>query len=878
MKNTPLDKRYKPSKIEDKWYQHWMEKKYFKADEHSKKEPFTIVIPPPNVTGILHLGHVLNNTIQDILIRKARMEGKEACWIPGTDHASISTESKVVEMLKSKGIYKKDLNRDEFLKYAMDWKDEYGGIIIKQLKKLGCSCDWDRETFTMDEGYSKAVLTAFVNLYKKGIIYRGNRLVNWCPVSQSAISDEEVIYREIKGKLWYFKYPIKGLKEFIVVATTRPETMLGDSAVAINPGDKRFKHLIGESVILPLVDKEIPIISDDFVDPEFGTGCVKVTPAHDPNDFVIGQRHNLLFTSIMKEDGSLNLNVPKKYQGLTREKAREVILLDIENLGLLEKVEDYTHQVGFSERGNVPIEFYMSKQWFMKMSDLSKPALEAVNKGKVKFYPEHWKKTYNHWMKNIKDWCISRQLWWGHRLPVWYNKKDPKLIHVSVEGPENPNNWFQDPDVLDTWASSWLWPIGVHNWPESNKSLDKFYPTNSLVTGPDIIFFWVARMIMSGYEFKNELPFKDVYFTSILRDETGRKLSKSLGNSPDPLDLFAEYGTDAVRFGTMLMAPQGLDVLFSKERLEIGRNFMNKLWNACRFVQINLNETFNTEIDLNKEELGIAEKWILGQLSKTVFVFNRHLDRFHFNEAAKVIYEFTWNDFCDWYIEIIKLTFSNGNELQKNIAASVAIKCIRTVITILHPYAPFITEELWSCFKLDSKPDLIVSNWISDEISYDFPAEKKEMSFLQSMITSIRSIRSRMNIPYSKKINLFIRCDLKNENFIKSQKALLEAFVNTDNIEISDKIDRPSQSSAIVLGEVEIFIPLDKLVDLNIEKSRMGKRIKDIERILSSINSKLSNENFIKRAPRTVIEKEKLNFDKLTKEMKKINHNLNMLS
>ena len=878
MKNTPLDKRYKPSKIEDKWYQHWMEKKYFKADEHSKKEPFTILIPPPNVTGILHLGHVLNNTIQDVLIRKARMEGKEACWIPGTDHASISTESKVVEMLKSKGINKKDLDRDEFLKYAMDWKEEYGGIIIKQLKKLGCSCDWDRETFTMDKGYSKAVLTAFVNLYKKGIIYRGNRLVNWCPISQSAISDEEVIYREIKGKLWYFKYPIKGLKEFIVVATTRPETMLGDSAVAINAGDKRFKHLIGESVILPLVDKEIPIISDDFVDPEFGTGCVKVTPAHDPNDFVIGERHNLLFTNIMKEDASLNLNVPKKYQGLTREKAREVILLDIENLGLLEKVEDYTHQVGFSERGNVPIEFYMSKQWFMKMSDLSKPALEAVNKGKVKFYPEHWEKTYNHWMKNIKDWCISRQLWWGHRLPVWYNKKDSKLIHVSVEGPENPNNWFQDPDVLDTWASSWLWPIGVHNWPESNKSLDKFYPTNSLVTGPDIIFFWVARMIMSGHEFKNELPFKDVYFTSILRDETGRKLSKSLGNSPDPLDLFAEYGTDAVRFGTMLVAPQGLDVLFSKDRLEIGRNFMNKLWNACRFVQINLNETFNIEIDLNEEELGIAEKWILGQLSKTVFAFNRHLDRFHFNEAAKVIYEFTWNDFCDWYIEIIKLSFSSGNELQKNIAASVAIKCIRTVITILHPYAPFITEELWSCFKLDSKPDLIVSNWISDEISYDFPAEKKEMVFLQSMITAIRSIRSRMNIPYSKKISLSIRCDLKNENFIKSQKELLEAFVNTDNIKISDKIERPPQSSAIVLGEVEIFIPLDKLVDLNIEKSRMRKRIKDIERILSSINSKLSNENFIKRAPRTVIEKEKSNFDKLTKEMKKINHNLNMLS
>ena len=487
MKNTSLEKIYYPSKIEDKWYDHWLKNNYFKANENSKKVPYTIVIPPPNVTGILHLGHVLNNTIQDILIRKARMEGKEACWIPGTDHASISTESKVVEMLKKKGIKKNELTRKEFLKYAIDWKDEYGGIIIKQLKKLGCSCDWDRERFTMDDDYSKSVLTAFIKLYKKGLIYRGKRLVNWCPVSKSAISDEEVIHREVEGKLWFIKYPLKDSDECLVVATTRPETMLGDTAVAVNSKDNRFKHLIGKIIMLPLVNKEIPIIADDFVDPEFGTGCVKVTPAHDPNDFAIGERHNLEFINIMNEDASMNVNVPQKYIGLSREKAREIVVKDIEALGFVEKIDNYVHKVGFSERGGVPIEFYMSKQWFMKMSKLSKPALNVINQEEIKFYPDHWKKTYNHWMNNIKDWCISRQLWWGHRLPVWYKKEDKSVVHVSLDGPIDKENWIQDPDVLDTWASSWLWPMGVHNWPDKNKNLNKFYPTDTLVTGPSII-------------------------------------------------------------------------------------------------------------------------------------------------------------------------------------------------------------------------------------------------------------------------------------------------------------------------------------------------------------------------------------------------------
>jgi len=878
MKNAVLNKSYDPSNIEDKWYKKWVDSNYFNADETSNKKPYTIVIPPPNVTGILHLGHVLNNTIQDILIRKARMEGKEACWIPGTDHASISTEAKVVSMLQNKGIKKNDLTRAEFLKYAMEWKDEYGGIIIKQLKKLGCSCDWDREKFTMDEEYSKSVLTAFVKLYKKGLIYRGNRLVNWCPKSRSAISDEEVIHKEVKGKLWYLKYPIIDSDQYLTVATTRPETMLGDSAVAVNPKDKRFKKYIGSSIILPLTNREIPIISDEFVDPEFGTGCVKVTPAHDPNDFAMGERHGLKFINIMNDDASLNKNVPKKYEGLSREKARKIILEDINELGLLEKVEDYTNKVGFSERGGVPIEFYMSKQWFMKMSKLAEPAMDAVNEGKITFHPSHWSKTYNHWMKNIKDWCISRQLWWGHQLPVWYNKNDDSEIHVSIDGPNDVENWVQDPDVLDTWASSWLWPIGVHGWPDENDNLNKFYPTDTLVTGPDIIFFWVARMIMSGYEFKGEIPFKDVYFTSILRDETGKKLSKSLGNSPDPFELFEEYGTDAVRFGTMLMAPQGLDVLFAKERLEVGRNFMNKLWNACRFIQLNIPENWNDDIKLDFKNLDLPEKWILEQLSETINNFNNQIDRFYFNEAAKIIYDYTWNDFCDWYIEIIKIRFYSQDEHQKNIARSVAIKCIKSIITLLHPYTPFITEELWSYFKENSQSDLIISSWIKPKAFKKSKNIQKEMDFLKSIVTSIRSIRSRMNVPFSKKVDLTVRCDKKVEVTFNNHKSLITSLANLNNISLGEKIERPSQSSTAVVEGAELFIPLGGLIDIDQEKARMEKRILEINRLLSSINGKLANENFINRAPESVIMKEKSNLSKLTDELEKVNSNLKILA
>ena len=872
-----LEKVYTPSAIEDKWYQHWLDNGYFHAEVNPDKEPYTIVIPPPNVTGKLTMGHVLNNTIQDILIRKARMAGKEACWIPGTDHASIATEGQVVKMLKEQGIDKNSLTREEFLEHAWEWKEKYGGIIIQQLKKLGCSCDWERERFTMDEGYSKAVLSAFVKLYEKGLIYKGHRLVNWCPVSKSAISDEEVIHQEVNGHLWYFKYPVKYNDEYLVVATTRPETMLGDTAVAVHPKDERFTHLVGKTVTLPLVGREIPIIADDYVDPEFGTGCVKVTPAHDQNDFAMGERHNLEFINIMNDDASLNENTPKAYQNLSREDARKAVLKDLEKQGFLEKTEDYVNKVGYSERGQVPIEFYMSEQWFMKMSDLAKPALQSVSDGKIKFHPEHWIKTYKHWMENIKDWCISRQLWWGHQIPVWYHKEDPKRLHVSVKGPDDSDNWVQDEDVLDTWASSWLWPIAVHNWPDESDDLKYFYPTDVLVTGPDIIFFWVARMIMTGYEFRSDLPFKDVYFTSIIRDNKGRKFSKSLGNSPDPFELFEEYGTDAVRFGTMLMAPQGLDVLFSSTHLEVGRNFMNKLWNASRFVLMNLEDGNIPEIDLDKEELDIPERWILSRLQKSIKAYNQQLNSFHFNEAAKVLYDFTWNDFCDWYIEIAKTRFYGHDASAADVSRATAIQVLRKIFAVLHPFAPFISEELWAHVKRADDPDLIVGQWPqANDNKIDDTAEK-EMELLQKIVTGIRTVRSRMNVPPGSQSELIAKCDSNMVVFLQKHHTIISALTQTSSVTAGPDKTKPEQSATVVIGKNELYIPLGDLIDLNVEKVRLQKRADEINGHLMGISKKLSNEQFISRAPKSVVIREKEKQEEMSAELEKVNANLEIL-
>jgi len=877
MSKTKLDKSYNWDELEDHWYQHWLANGYFKGDSNSNKESYSIVIPPPNVTGILTMGHVLNNTIQDILIRKARMEGKNVCWIPGTDHASIATETKVVNMLESEGIDIKTLSREEFLSHAWKWKEKYGGIIINQLKKLGCSCDWERERFTMDESYTQAVLEAFVQLYNKGLIYKGFRLVNWCPISKSAISDEEVIHKEKNGKLWHFRYPISDSDDYLIVATTRPETMLGDTAVAVHPEDERYKDLIGKTIDLPLVGRKIPIIADKYVDPEFGTGCVKVTPAHDPNDFLIGERHNLEFINIMNEDASMNSNVPNKYQKISREQARKAIIEDMDKDNNLDKIEDYSNKIGYSERGNVPIEFYLSDQWFLKMTSLAKPALEAVNSSKINFHPAHWTKTYNHWMDNIKDWCISRQLRWGHQIPVWYLNSDPKQIHVSVKGPDDPENWTQDKDVLDTWASSWLWPFAVHDWPNIDKNLDTFYPTNALVTGPDIIFFWVARMIMAGQEFLNEIPFKDVYFTSILRDQTGKKFSKSLGNSPDPFDLFREFGTDATRFGTMLMAPQGLDVLFTNDRLEIGKNFMNKLWNASRFVQMNLDEVDKERIKLENLDLDVPEQWIITRLNETALKVNEELERFRFNEAAKAIYEFTWSDFCDWYIEIAKTRFYGTDKQKVKEAQVVCIYVIKGILTLLHPYAPFITEEIWSYFKDETDKDLIVSPWLKGDKSDKAFASDDSVDLLKQLVTAIRTIRSSMNVPQDKKANVLIRGVAEYRSKIESFENIIMTLGKIENLTLADEIEKPPQSATAVVKKMELFVPLKGLIDLDQEIARLSKRMNELSGHLQNIEKKLANKNFVDRAPENVVKHENKKLKDMSTEFTLVKANLDML-
>ena len=870
-----LDKKYSPSELEDRWYKHWLEKDYFSSQPSDNH--YTIVIPPPNVTGKLTMGHVLNNTIQDILIRKARMEGKNACWVPGTDHASIATESKVAKMLQEKGIDKKDISREEFLEHAWEWKKKYGSIIINQLQKLGCSCDWDKLSFTMDDKYSEAVLQSFVRLFDKGLIYKGNRLVNWCPKSQTALSDEEVIFKEVNGKLWYIKYAIENSDSFIEIATTRPETMLGDVAVAVNPSDKRFKDLIGSNAILPIVGRKIPIIADKMVDPEFGTGCVKITPAHDPNDYNVGLEHSLDMVNVMNPDGSINSNAPKEYVDLTREDARKKVIDDLKKDNCLLKEEDYMHKVGFSERGDVPIEYYLSDQWFLKMKELAKPAIKSVKKGEINFYPNHWVKTYDHWMDNIQDWCISRQLYWGHRIPVWYKKDSDhskkENWFISTTPPEDIENWEQDTDVLDTWFSSWLWPFAVHNWPEEEKT--HYYPTSTLVTGPDIIFFWVARMIMSGFEFMGEAPFKDVYFTSILRDKQGRKFSKSLGNSPDPIELFDKYGTDATRFSVMLMSPQGSDVYFSESGLEIGRNFMSKIWNASRFIMLNHDENFNDSI--NKDKLAFHDEWILNELDKTIKKVNAYYDSYQFNEAIKVIYEFTWSEFCDWYIELAKINFQSTDQIVRNNTYILSRDVLKKILLLLHPVSPFITEEIWSYLKNESDDDIIISAWpkLSKENIVD---DSETMSTLKEIVTSVRTIRSELNILPSKKIDVLISVNnTTDKKLFEDLKNTITALSKIDNLEIDLNIEKPKKSAVGICKKCVAYVPLGDLVDTDSEIKRLTKRLNEVKDFINAIEKKLKNKSFTDKAPENIVNNEKSKLNDFIVERDKIIDNIAML-
>jgi valyl-tRNA synthetase len=861
MQNLKLVKVYDPSHVEDKWYPIWENAGAFQPKGDDQAESFTVMIPPPNVTGILHIGHILNNTVQDVLVRRARMQGKRTLWLPGTDHASIATEAKVTRMLKEQGVDKRKIGRTEFLKHAWQWKEKYGGTILRQLRKMGASCDWSRTTFTMDENYCEAVLSVFVKLYDEGHIYRGERIINWDPVGLTALSDEEVIYKESQGKLWYFKYPVKGSDEFIIVATTRPETMLGDTGVAVNPNDERYAHLVGQKVILPLVGREIPIFADDYVDMEFGTGCVKVTPAHDPNDFHMGQNNDLDIVNIMHPNAVLNENVPAQFQNLDRFVARKKVVAELDILGLLEKIEDYVNKVGHSERTNAVVEPYLSKQWFVKMKNLAKPALKVVNSGEVKFHPERWTKTYNHWLENIKDWCISRQLWWGQRIPV-FNCTDCSHEWATLKATSCPSctstSFTQDEDVLDTWFSSWLWPFATLGWPQDKKGVDKFYPTQDMVTGPDIIFFWVARMIMAGLHFKDEIPFSNVYFTGLVRDEQGRKMSKSLGNSPDPLDLMDHYGADALRVGLLMIAPQGLDILFSEERIEQGRNFMNKLWNSARFVLMNLDDGLPEELDkINFDQLDNTDRWILSKLNCTIQDVDTAYSHYKMNDAVKIVYDFVYSSFCDWYIEFSKARFYGKDEIQRQTAQAVAVHVLKSILQLLHPYTPYITEELWSQFKRENDDMLILSSWPKVDELYINNDVEKDMNLLTEVISRIRNVRASLNVSPAKRADLVVRGRDELTKILSENINYLERLVKIDNLQVGSEVEKPAQSATAVVQNLELFIPLTGLIDLKKEVERLEKQIANMEGRLRAVNRKLGNDNFVARAPKDVVANEK---------------------
>ncbi len=859
-----LSKTYDPKLVEDAWFKHWEEQGYFHSEPNKKKASFCVMIPPPNVTGMLTMGHVLNNTMQDILVRKARMEGYETMWLPGTDHAGIATQARVEKHIReTEGKTRHDLGREKFVERIWDWKDQYGGMIIKQLRKLGVSCDWERERFTLDEGLSKAVREVFVSLYEKGLIYKGKRIINWCPVSHTALSDEEVIHQEKNGNLWYFKYPVKDEKDrYLVIATTRPETMLGDTAVAVNPKDERYADLVGKTILLPLANREIPIVEDSYVDMEFGTGAVKITPAHDPNDYEIGLRHDLEFLNIMNEDATMNDKVPAKYQYMDRYECRKAVVFDLEELGLLEKIEDHVHKVGYSERAHVPIEPRLSEQWFVKMEPLAKPALEAVNSGKIKFNPDRWVKTYNHWLENIRDWCISRQLWWGHRIPVftctdcgWESaeREDPATCPLC-----GSKNIKQDEDVLDTWFSSWLWPFSTLGWPESNEDLKYYYPTDDLVTAPDIIFFWVARMIMAGLEFMDDIPFKNVYYTGLIRDMQGRKMSKSLGNSPDPLDVIDQYGADALRYGMMLIAPKGHDILFDTSQIELGRNFMNKLWNASRFVLMNIDDKVTAGELPKTEDMETPDLWILSKLKDTIHSVNKHLGKYRFNDAAKDIYDFTWSNFCDWYIELIKPRLYGDDKKKKATALKTAICVLRNIVKLLHPYAPFITEEIWQSVKTEEEKDIMISDWPKAD---KFPVSKeavKDMTLVMDVITAIRTIRSEMTVPPSKKTDVLIGGGAEGtRKILNVQHNYIETLAKVRELTISETVDQPELSSSAVVGDLEIYVSLAGLIDVDKEKERLEKDIASYEGRIKAAKGKLNNPNFVSRAPENVVAHER---------------------
>lgn len=861
-----LNKTYDPKDFEEKIYDYWMENNYFRAEVDENKKPYSIVMPPPNVTGNLHMGHALNNTIQDVLIRTKRMQGYSALWIPGTDHASISTEAKVVEKLRKEGIDKEDIGREKFLERAWDWTHEYGGNIVNQLKKLGISCDWSRQSFTLDENLSNAVEEVFIELYEKGLIYRGNRIINWCPSCETSISDAEVEHIETDSNIWYFKYPFADREGGIEIATTRPETIPGDLAIAVNPADERYTDLVGEYVMIPVMgNKKIPIIADEYVEMDFGSGAVKITPSHDPNDFEVGSRHDLGQLVIMDGKGYLNENAGD-YAGMERYEARKKIIEDFEKLGYYIGKKHHHNAVGHCERCKTVIEPLISKQWFVKMAPLAKPALEEYRKGNLNIVPERFGKIYENWLENIRDWNISRQLWWGHRLPVWYSDSDDEIV-ISKTDPSNTKGhegktYTQDEDTLDTWFSSALWPFSTMGWPEKTPEYEYFYPTNVLVTGYDIIFFWVIRMVFSALEQTGKLPFKDVLLNGLVRDDQGRKMSKSLGNGIDPLDIIRDYGADALRFTLVTGNTPGNDMRFYTKRVEANRNFANKLWNATRFLMMNMSDEI-TDSNFDVEKLHYEDKWILSKLQKVIKSITEKIEKYDIGLAADDIYDFIWSDFCDWYIEIVKPVLYSDNAEEKTNTVKVLLYVLENILKLLHPFMPYITEEIWQALP-NREEALIVSKWPEYREELVFEKEERATEYIENAIREIRNARSEMNIENSKKSNTLVYTkDPEVKEIFEEMKGLLLSLGYSNSVEITDDEGRKnSENIAIVLDRAEIQLPLKELVDFEKELKRLQKDKKDAEAELKRAKGKLSNQGFVSKAPAKLIEEEK---EKVTK-------------
>jgi valyl-tRNA synthetase len=880
MNRENIQKNYDPKDVEKRLYDFWMEKDYFHPEIDKSKEPYTIVMPPPNITGQLHMGHALDNTMQDIIIRFKRMQGFCALWLPGTDHASIATELKIVEKLKEEGLTKEELGREKFLERAWQWKEQYGGRIVEQLKSLGSSCDWKRERFTMDEKLSEAVIEVFIRLYEKGLIYRGERIINWCPCCLTSISDTEVEYEEQGGNFWHIRYPVKGSDEYVTIATTRPETMLGDTAVAVHPDDERYTHLIGKTVILPLMNREIPVIADTYVEMEFGTGVVKITPAHDPNDFEVGLRHDLPVIDIMNDDATMNKNAGI-YEGLDRYQARKKVVEDLEKLGLLEKVEAHSHNVGTCYRCNTVIEPKASLQWFVKMKPLSIPAIEVVKNGATQFVPERFAKIYYNWMENIQDWCISRQLWWGHRIPAWYCQ-DCGHMQVSRTEPErcekcDSTNLKQDEDVLDTWFSSALWPFSTLGWPEKTEDLDYFYPTSVLVTGYDIIFFWVARMIFSGVEHMKKEPFKYVLIHGLVRDAMGRKMSKSLGNGVDPLEVIDNYGTDALRYALTIGTSPGNDMRFSEEKLESSRNFANKIWNAFRFAMMNFDEDVDFS-EINTELFSLADRWILSRVNTVSREVTENLEKFELGIGLQKIYEFIWEEFCDWYIELVKPRLFNREASGRQEAMFVLNEVLKVSMKLLHPFMPFITEEIYRHLRTDDE-SVMISEWPVYRLEWDDPDSEKKMYSIMEAVRSIRNIRAEMKVPAARKIKvLFIIEDEELGTIFNKEASTFMRLSGVSGFTVSkNKSDIPDGAVSSVISGVEIFIPLEDLIDFDKELKRLYKEKENLEDELKRVNGKLGNESFVSKAPVQVVEAEREKQKKYSELYEKVIERINFI-